>query len=144
VFAIKDLESIKNLAAILVIPFFAAAYVSENASNTFRDSLFNSVNNIEVTAIKLLGYAGWLLFVVFIAMLLFAILDAGIVWIHIKTYKTFFMPIIGFTCLTVGIFVLSFAWSSLPKSPLNPFWHIALICYGFTLVDRSADQPTST
>lgn len=137
-FAIKDLESIKNLAAILVIPFFAAAYVSDGALETLHDPLLDWLRNHDSAAIKSFGWAVWFLIVVALVTVTFAVFDYCVVWLHVQLGDTYVMAWLGFACLTAGIFVLSFVMPGLPKSPLNPLWHLAILCYGFSLVDRAS------
>jgi hypothetical protein len=137
-FAIKDLESIKNIAGILTIPFFSAAYVSDGAMDTIRDPVLDWLRNHHSTIISNCGWFIWFLVVVAVVTVVFAVVDYAIVWLHVRLGDTYVMPWLGFTCLTAGIFVLSFALPNIPKSPLNPLWHIALLCYGFSLIDRAS------
>lgn len=137
-FAIKDLESIKNLAAILVIPFFAAAYISDGAMDTIRDPILDWLRNHDSAAVSTFGWAIWFLIVVAIVAAVLAAFDFCVVWLHVQLGDTYVMAWLGFACLTAGIFVLSIAMPGLPKSPLNPLWHFALLCYGFSLIHRAS------
>jgi len=137
-FAIKDLESIKNLAAILTIPLFAAAYVSDGALDTIRDPFFDWLRNNDVQSIKLVGWVLWFLTVVAIVTFVFAAVDFCIIWLHVWLDNSYFMAWVGFSCITAGLLILAIALPGLPQSPINPLWHLALLCYGFGLVDRAA------
>ena len=136
-FAIKDIESVKNLAGVLVIPFFTAAYISDGTMNKIRDPLFDWLRSQDSCIISAFGWAFWLLTVVAVVTMAIALFDTCVVWLHVKLGDTFVMLWFGFAFLAAGILVLSFAMPGLPKSPLNPLWHISLFCYGFTLIDRA-------
>lgn len=137
-FAIKDLESIKNLGAILVIPLFAAAYISDGALEIVRDPMLDWLRNQDSAAIKTFGWAIGLLIIVALVTFAIAIFDSCVAWLHVKLDAIYFMAWFGFACLTAGIFVLSFVIPGLPQSPINPLWHLGLLCYGFSLVDRAS------
>lgn len=137
-FAIKDVESIKNLAAILTIPLFAAAYVSDGALETIRDPVLDWLRNNDIQSIKLFGWVVWFLIVVAIVTFVFSAVDFGIIWLHVWLDNSYFMAWVGFSCITAGLLVLSIALPGLPQRPINPLWHLALLCYGFSLVDRAA------
>lgn len=137
-FAVKDLESIKNLASILVIPFFASAYMSDGAMTTLRDPFLDWLRSHDSALIAVVGWAIWIFIVVGLVTAILAALDFCIVWLHVQLGDTYVMVWFGFSFLTAGIFVLSFVIPDLPKSPLNPLWHLALLCYGFSLVHRAS------
>ncbi len=137
-FAIKDLESIKNLASVLVIPFFTAAYISDEKLKAIQDPLLNWLRNSDSASISIFGWAVWFLIIVAVVTAALAIFDNGVVWLHVQLGDKYVMAWFGFACLTAGLFLLSFIVPELPKSPLNPFWHLALLCYGFSLVDRAS------
>ena len=137
-FAIKDLESLNNLAHILVIPFFAAAYITDGAWQTLHDPLFDWLRNHDAIAIKTIGWAACLLIVVAFAAAAFLLVDAAIVWLHVRSGDHYVMAWAGFACLTAGLFVFAVVLPGIPQSPLNPFWHLALLCYGLSLVERAA------
>ncbi|MDD5330266.1 MAG: hypothetical protein PHX38_09695 [Sulfuricella sp.] len=137
-FAIKDLENLKNLAAILVIPFLAAAYICDGALEIVRDPILDWLRNNDAAALTLLGWAAWFLIVIGLITLFVALIDFAIVWLHVNVGDAYVMAWFGFACITAGLFILSPALPNLPNSPLNPFWHLGLLCYGFSLVDRSA------
>lgn len=137
-FAIKDLESIKNLASILVIPFFSAAYIADNALANFHDPILDWLKSSDAILFNIAGWSLWFILVVAIVSFVFFVVDYLIIWIHVEFGNTYVMALIGFTCLTAGVFVLSPMLQGLPISPLNPLWHLAFLCYGFSLIDRSA------
>ena len=137
-FAIKDLESVKNLASILVIPFFAAAYASDQALETIHDPVLDWLRNCNSVPIQSLGWLGWFLLVVALVTFALAVTDYCVVWLHVKLGDTYVMAWLGFACLAAGILVLSYVVPGLPKSPINPLWHFALLCYGFSLVERAS------
>lgn len=136
-FAVKDLESTKNLAAVLVIPLFTAAYISDGALEAIRDPVLDWLRNHSSSVVRVCGWAFWLLVVGGIVTFVLCAIDKCIVWLHVRVGGVYVMAWFGFTCISAGLFILSLALPSLPKSPLNPLWHLALLCYGFTLVDRS-------
>jgi phosphoglycerol transferase MdoB-like AlkP superfamily enzyme len=137
-FAIKDLESVKNLGAILVIPSFSAAYISDGAMETIRDPILDWLRNHDSSAASTVGWAIWFLVVVAVVTAVLAVFDFGVVWLHVQLGDTYVMAWFGFACLTAGVFVLSFAMPGVPQSPLNPLWHLALLCYGFSLIHRAS------
>jgi hypothetical protein len=47
------------------------------------------------------------------------------------------MLLLGFFCVILGLLGFSFIVPDLPKSPLNLFWHLGLLSYGFFLINRS-------
>ncbi|VWC20550.1 hypothetical protein BLA13014_05699 [Burkholderia aenigmatica] len=139
-FAIKDIESVKNLASILVIPFFAAAFIAGGGLNTFNDPVTGWLTASSYLPFKIIGYSLLLASVVALTTLTFAIVDYCVIWIHVTLNSAYPMAIFGFTSLTAGLFVLSFAVPGLPKSPLNPFWHFGFLCYGFSLLSRGENR----
>jgi len=138
--AIKDLESLKNIAVVVVIPLFAAAYVADGGINQIKDPILSWLRNNPYISIKIVGWAISFLWVVGIIAIALALIDFVLVWIDVNTGMELFLPWAGFACLTAGLFVFSHFIAGLPESPLNPFWHLGLISYGFTLIDRSAKK----
>lgn len=137
-FAIKDLESIKNLAAVLVIPFFSAAYVSDGALETIKDPVLDWLRASDSSIVSAAGWTVWFLIVIGIVTALLAAFDSCVVWLHVALGDNFVMAWFGFACLTAGLFILSLVMPGIPKSPFNPLWHLAFLCYGFGLIDRAA------
>lgn len=137
-FAIKDLESLKNLSTVMVIPCFAAAYVSDGAQEAIRDPVLNWMRESNYFGIQFIGWVMWLLIVVTLVGAVVALLDYCVVWLQVKTGEVYLMVFLGFACLTAGLLVLSLVMPGLPKSPLNPLWHFALLCYGFSLIERAS------
>lgn len=82
-FAIKDLESVKNLAAILVIPFFSAAYVLDGAMETIRDPILDWLRNQNSSAVNNVGWAIWFLVVVAAITAVLTAFDFCVVWLHV-------------------------------------------------------------
>ena len=137
-FAIKDIESLKNLAAILTIPFFSAAYVIDGALNTIQDPILDWLRHSSHPWLKIGGWVLWLLVVVAVVAVVFLLIDQAIVWLHVQTGDQFVMPWVGFASLTAGVFVFSYVFPHMPESPLNPFWHLGFLAYGLSLVDRAS------
>lgn len=141
-FAVKDLASLRNLAHILVIPFFAAAYVSGGAAAVGADPVIRWLQSSSITWLRNSGWILWFLCAVGITAVTFFLVDEGLQWVteHVKVrlISHLLAPLISFACLTAGLFVLSYSVPTLPRSPFNPFWHLGLLCYGFSLIDRSA------
>ena len=137
-FAIKDIESLKNLAAILTIPFFSAAYVIDGALDTIQDPVLDWLRSSSHQWLKVGGWVFWLLVVVAVVAMVFLLIDQAIVWLHVQTGDHFVMPWAGFASLTAGVFVFSYVFPHMPVSPLNPFWHLGFLAYGLSLVDRAS------
>ena len=138
-FAIKDIESIKNLASILTIPFFSAGYAIDGAVETIQDPILEWLQNSSHHWLQIGGWGLWLLLVVAIVTIVFLLIDQGIVWLHFKIEAVgFIMPWFGFASLTAGVFVFSYVFPNMPASPLNPFWHLGFLAYGLSLVDRAS------
>lgn len=138
-FAVKDIESLKNLASILTIPFFSAAYVIDGALDTIQDPMLDWLRNSSSLWLKLGGWVLWLLLVVAVVAIVFLLIDQAIVWLHVKVEEAgFIMPWFGFASLTAGVFVFSYVFPHMPASPLNPFWHLGFLAYGLSLVDRAS------
>ena len=135
-FAIKDLDSIKTHAVVLIIPFLAAAYVSDSQTQTFTDPMQEWLR-IHATAglISVLGWASWLFVVVAVVSTALFLLHAVLVWLDLRFKEGFLLAWTGMTLIAAGVFLLTFVVPSVPKSPLNPFWHLAFLCYGFTLLE---------
>jgi len=136
--AVKDLESLKHIAARLFIPFFAAALLSDGGIGFLNDQTLQVGVNSPVFAIKI---ASWTIgFMMAVAVVAFAtlIIDQSVIWIHVRTGDKIVMPWVGFASLTCGLFIFSNVFPNMPKSPLNPFWHLGFLAYGTTLIDRAA------
>ena len=136
-FAIKDLESIKNLASIMVIPFLSAAWIADAGPYRIAGPLMVWLENFNYPALKLVGLAVAIFATVVLATILLAAFDYCVVWLHVELDLVYLMPAVGFSAITAGLFVLSFLTPELPKSSLNPFWHFGLLCYGFSLFSRA-------
>ena len=137
-FALKDIESLRNLASILTIPFFAAAYLIDGALETIHDPFLDWLRNFPHPLVQIGGWAFWLLIVVAVVAIIFLLIDQAIVWVHVQTGDKFVMPWVGFTSLTAGVFIFCYVFPKMPLSPLNPFWHLGFLAYGLSLVDRAA------
>lgn len=137
-FALKDIESLRNLASVLTIPFFSAAYVIDGARDTIKDPILDWLRNFPHSLVQIGGWAFWFMIVVMVVASVFLLIDETIVWLHVKTGDHLVMPWIGFTSLTAGIFVFCYVFPKMPASPLNPFWHLGFLAYGLSLVDRAA------
>lgn len=139
-FAIKDIESLKNLAAILTIPLFSAAYLMEGPFEIFRDPAIDWLRNSPHPWLKISGWAIWLIFLVAVVAIIFLLIDQAIIWLHIQTGGRYIMPWLGFSCLTIGILGLSYAFPKMPTSPINPFWHLGFLAYGLSLMDQASKR----
>lgn len=139
---LKDIETLKSLSAILCIPLFAAAYIAsssqsfslENQDALIKFFLDNSSHNLQ-----LVGKTLYVVISVIITTVAFFIFDYLAIWIEVRTNGLRFFFWLGIIFLTAGLFIFSYiAPNQFPKSPLNPFWHMAFLAYGFTLLERSA------
>ena len=137
-FAVKDIESLKNLASILFIPFFSAAYVMDGALDTVQDPVLDWLRKSSLQWLKISGWAIWLLLVVAVVTLVFLLIDQVVVWLHVQTGDHLVMPWVGFASITVGAFVFCYVFPNMLASPLNPFWHLGFLAYGLSLVDRAS------
>lgn len=135
--SIKDFESIKNISTIICIPFIAAALITDGILINDIAAELIWLTESSFSAIKIIGWALSLITTVTIAALAFCIFDLLIVEIHVSLGNRYILPLIAMTLLTAGLFVLSILMPNIPKSPLNPFWHMAFIAYGFNLIDRA-------
>ena len=135
--ALNDLESIKKLATVLVIPFFAAAYIADGASQTVTDPVLDWFRNHDSSAIRGTGWFLWLFVVVMLVTMTVAAVDWVIQWLDLRLEGVFIAFAVAISCLTAGVFVLNVFIPEVPKSPLNPLWHIGMLCYGFNLLNRS-------
>lgn len=55
-FALKDIESLKNLASILTIPFFAAAYLIDGVLETILDPFLDWLRNFPQPLVQIGGW----------------------------------------------------------------------------------------
>lgn len=137
-FALKDIESLKNLASVLTIPFFAAAYAMDCALETFHDQFLGWLKNFSHPLIHFGGLVIWLLAIVAIAAGILIVIDKIVVWLDSNTGELFVMFWVGFTFMTAGAFIFCYVFPKAPTSPLNPFWHLGFLAYGLSLVNRAA------
>lgn len=137
-FALKDIESLKNLSSVLTIPFFAAAYALDCALETLHDQFLGWLKNFSHPLIQFSGVAIWLLVVVALASGIVILIDKIVVWLDSNTGELFVMFWVGFTFMAAGIFVFCYVFPKMPASPLNPFWHLGFLAYGLSLVNRAA------
>lgn len=133
IFALKDIESLKNLASTLTIPFFAAACILDVGLQAALDTLKNISHPL--VQIGVCGF--WLFIVVALVSMIFLLIDNAIVWLHVATGDRLVMLWVGFTSITAGIFICCYMLPKMPASPLNLFWHLGLLTYGLSLVSRA-------
>ena len=72
--------------------------------------------------------------VVLVVAFFFTLFDQSVIWV--QPLFEFVTPALSLVFLTAGVFVLTLLFPGVDKSPLNPFWHIAFLCYGFSLFER--------
>lgn len=137
-FALKDIESLKNYASIITIPFFSAAYATDCALGTINDPALGWLKNFDYPLLRVCGLALWLLATVTVIAIVVIVIDEIVVWLDSNSGETFVMLLMAFTCITVGIFIFCYIFPKMPTSPLNPFWHIGFLAYGLSLVNRAA------
>jgi hypothetical protein len=130
VFSIKDIAA---LASRLFVPFFAAALVVEG----FWAEVVNELPyESELAALAL----RFLFFTTFLYIAFVAFVDPFVVWLDgllPETDLVSIMLLVGFVCVAVGLYGLSFAVPDLPKSPLHLFWHLGFLSYGSSLIIHS-------
>lgn len=139
-FALKDIESLKNHASILTIPFFSTAYVIDCALKTIHDPFLGWLKSLDHPLLQFSGLPLWLLAVVAIVAVILILIDKLVVWLDSNTGEFFVMFWVGFTCMAAGFFVFCYFFPKMPTSPLNPFWHIGFLVYGLSLVNRAANS----
>lgn len=137
-FAIKDLESIKKLSSLLVIPLIAAACLVDGAFADIHTAIAQGFSIAAIPLLSAVGEAVWVCLLVAMVGISLILFDKVIVWLDVRSGESFVMLWLGFAALTMGVLVLSAVISSLPRTPLNPIWHLAFLAYGFSLIDRSA------
>lgn len=135
--SIKDFESIKNISAIICTPLIAAALITDGILIHDIAAELTWLTESSLSILRISGWAISLMITVATVIIAFFIFDSLIVWIHVKLGDIYVMPFIAMTLLTAGLFVLSILIPNIPKSPLNPFWHMAFIAHGFNLIDRA-------
>jgi hypothetical protein len=148
---LKDVESLHKLAGVLVVPFFAAASMIDHTFDSIRDViLFPLMWWVR----HVTSYDPDLAEFFFGCFVLVGIIGAMLVVLSVGLWATDGMvakiplvgdllPVlwwIGLTCITAGLFVAGFVIPGLPQSPLNPFWHLGLLCYGIVLFDLGASR----
>lgn len=132
--AIQDIESLKNHGTVLSIPFFSAACVMGTPYDAGNDPIFGSSQHW----LSVGGWGVFLLLVVGAVAAVLVILDVAILWLHGQTGDSVVMPWLGFASITLGVFALSYASDKVPASPLNLFWHLGFLAYGFSLISRAS------
>jgi len=96
-FAIKDLESLRNIAVIVVIPLFTAAYVADGGISRIKDLILSWLRNNPCISIQIVGWAISFLWVVGIIAISLALIDFILVWIHVNTGMEVFLPWVRIT-----------------------------------------------
>lgn len=129
-FSVKDIAA---LASKLFVPFFAAAFIADGVGAEIVDEL---PNQSALAALVLLSF--FFAFVIYMAFVAF--IDPIVVWLDSFLPETDLMSVmvlVGFFCIVIGLLGLSSVVPDLPKSPLNLYWHLGLLSYGFSLINRS-------
>ncbi len=144
--SIKDLESLKNLASLLAVPFFTAAMIVDHTFDALRDGImalplwwFRHVTQSEprfaaffLGCFVLVGLVGVIMAV---GTSLLLDVDRAVARIPVVGKHLPLAGWVGLTCITAGLFVVEVVIPGLPPSPLNPFWHLGLLCYGVGLIE---------
>jgi hypothetical protein len=148
---LKDIESLHKLAFLLVVPFFTAASMIDHTFDSILDvvlfPLMWWVRNVTSYDPDLAEFAlGCFILVGIIGAILIGLsvglwaTDRMVAQIPLVGEYLTVLLWIGLTCITAGLFVAGFVIPGLPQSPLNPFWHLGLLCYGIVLIDIGAPR----
>jgi hypothetical protein len=105
-FAVKDLETLKNLGGLLTIPLFSAACLLDIRKMEFSDSDLLWIRDRP----QEWGVFGWIFLIVIIVVVVFCLLEVihWLVLVPITRIGVFnvILPLLGLSCLTMGVFVL--------------------------------------
>jgi|RhiMetdeSRZDD1v2_1073273.scaffolds.fasta_scaffold22683_16 hypothetical protein len=133
----KEIESLKNIAPYVYSPFLALAMVKDG---------FLQGANIDWSPIEENGSLRLVVCFVF-SLIIVSLVSSGITWFVFRfatygsdprlTIETMPLPYV-MSCLCIGFGVWGFAAylfpGEVPKAPLNLFWHLGLLAYGFHLL----------
>ena len=129
--SLKDIESLKNLAGILSIPFFAIACVADGF-------LIQMVTEfpLENKVIPLILRFTIAVIMVFLVQVL---VTPYILMLGPKPGTIDLMPFpvaFAFICIAVGLYGFGSLIPDLklPPSPLNVFWHLGILSYGLLIL----------
>jgi DNA-binding Lrp family transcriptional regulator len=148
--SLRDLTSLHQVAGLLAVPFFAAASIVDHLFDAWRDVILAPLLWFVRHRSPDHAIAEWLLgcFVVVtivgvvVFLVSWLILDLDVVVARIPIVgKVIPLPIwVGLTCITAGLFIVEVVIPALPPSPLNPFWHLGLLCYGVLPNTAASDR----
>jgi hypothetical protein len=142
------LDALRKLAFVLVCPLFIAAYLNDNqmlnehyqldreAIIEFTESsTLNWMLNSEDIQLRSIGWGGFIGFFVIgvgcvLVMTVFLITESDR-WVRVPISTVF-----GIGCMLLRVLFIAGLASGAPFAKLNPFWNLALVCYGFILFDR--------
>lgn len=134
-FGIKDLDVLKKLSSVLAIPLIVAAYFSDTFLKNIQDPLYVWANSLPFPILTFFGRIVWAFIVVFFSIFCYASLDYIVRKIDVNTDVLELPMILGIFLVAVGLMGGSAFVQGLPKSPLNIFWHLSFLCYGFSLLE---------
>jgi hypothetical protein len=142
---LKDIESLRKESAILCIPLFSFALIQDSwIENVSTFLLSNGLNYLNGSITKVLSFV----VIVTLAMAIFLLLNYGILrgawWFDNQKQKedptrgrSRLLQWIGLLLITAGLFALSPLVGLKSTSPLNIFWHLGFLAYGYFFYDRS-------
>jgi hypothetical protein len=113
----KDLESLKNLGSILTVPFFSVAFL------VFADTPIPTQSNI-------LSWFVWILIVVLVVHLVWALVEAIIAWVCQRSWGKIIAVWFGLSFLTTGLSAFPF-FIQKAELPLNICWYLGFLGAGF-------------
>jgi hypothetical protein len=127
----KDIEALKNIAPYISVPLFVIACIR---AGFLQESFSEIENETAVLALQVIFYTIGIYFAYMeITRFIFRYATYG------NTHSIELMPlpvIVGFICLGFGLYGVGSLIPALdlPASPLNIFWHLGALCYGFFLL----------
>ena len=147
--SLDDAASLKDLLILLTVPFFTAAAMVDHILDTPHDVILAlpmwwvrrgtqsdaSLAEFFLGCFVLVGLVGT---IVIVATYMVADLDRAVEHIPVVGKHLAVLIWVAWTCITAGLFVVEVVIPGLPKSPLNPVWHLGLLSYGVGLIDLGA------
>jgi hypothetical protein len=147
--SLGDAASLKDLPILLTVPFFTAAAMVDHILDTPRDVILAlpmwwvrrvtqsdaSLAEFFLGCFVLVGLVGA---IVIVAIYMVVDLDQAVERIPVVGKHLAVLIWVAWTCITAGLFVVEVVIPGLPKSPLNPVWHLGLLSYGVGLIDWGA------
>jgi hypothetical protein len=149
--SLRDLVSLHDLAGPLTVPLFTAASIVDHLFDEERDFLLTpflwfihyrfpepalaAMAELLVGCFIVVTIVGLIVFFVTLTILA---LDHGIARLPVFSHFIVLPIWVGVTCITAGLFAIEAVIPALPPPPLNPFWHLELLCYGILIIQLGA------